>query len=150
MQDVFFQMLIPIFLIVFVVSTIFYVQSEKQRIAAGGEEFPNVLFLGGESGLFLKGIGGTYHDVRIPLEGKIVFGRDASRCHVIYPDQEGGISRVHCCVENKNGQIILTDMGSSYGTFLEDGTRISSDMPCLLYYSDGFYLSSPKNTFRVV
>ena len=69
-----------VFAVVFLLSAILYSSSEKKRIAAGKKEFANVLVLGGESGLQLRGIGGHFNDIKFPLEGKIIFGRDSAQC----------------------------------------------------------------------
>ena len=68
-----FLYMIPVFAVVFLLSAILYSSSEKKRIAAGKKEFANVLVLGGESGLQLRGIGGHFNDIKFPLEGKIIF-----------------------------------------------------------------------------
>lgn len=146
----FFLCLIPIFGVIFILSAILYRSSEKKRKAAGKEEFANVLVLGGESGLQLRGVGGHFNDVKFPLEEKIIFGRDTSQCFAIYPKEVQGISRLHCSVEIKNGKVLLIDLGSTYGTFLGDGTRLEPNVPYYLNYGQSFYLVDPINTFRIV
>lgn len=146
----FFLCLIPIFVVVFIVSVILYSSSEKKRKRAGKEEFANVLILGGESGLQLRGIGGYFDDMKFPLEEKIIFGRDSSQCFAVYPKEVQGISRLHCSVEIKDGKVLLIDLGSTYGTFLEDGTRLEPNVSYYLNYGQSFYLVDPANTFRIV
>lgn len=145
-----FLYMIPMFAIVFILSVILYRSSEKKRIAAGEKEFANVLILGGESGLQLRGIGGYFNDVKFPLESKIIFGRDSSQCSAVYPGEVKGISRLHCSVEIKNGKVLLMDFGSTYGTFLSDGTKLEPNRPYYLNYGQSFYLVDPINTFRIV
>lgn len=146
----FFLCLIPFFAVVFIISAILYRSSEKKRKKAGREEFANVLILGGESGLQLRGIGGHFNDIKFPLEEKIIFGRDSSQCFAVYPKEVQGISRLHCSVEIKKGKVLLMDLGSTYGTFLEDGTRLKPNVPYYLNYGQSFYLVDPVNTFRIV
>lgn len=148
--SLFFLCLIPVFAIIFIISSILYLSSEKKRKAAGKEEFANVLFLGGESGLQLRGIGGYFDDVKFPLEEKIIFGRDASQCFAVYPKEVQGISRLHCSVEIKDGKVLLIDLGSTYGTFLEDGTKLEPNTSYYLNYGQSFYMVNPANSFRVV
>lgn len=145
-----FLYMIPVFAVVFLLSAILYSSSEKKRIAAGKKEFANVLVLGGESGLQLRGIGGHFNDIKFPLEGKIIFGRDSAQCSAVYPKEVKGISRLHCSVEIKNGKVLLMDLGSTYGTFLSDGTKLEPNEPYYLNYGQSFYLVDPANTFRIV
>ena len=145
-----FLYMIPVFAVVFLLSVILYSSSEKKRIAAGKKEFANVLVLGGESGLQLRGIGGHFNDIKFPLEGKIIFGRDSAQCSAVYPKEVKGISRLHCSVEIKNGKVLLMDLGSTYGTFLSDGTKLEPNKPYYLNYGQSFYLVDPANTFRIV
>lgn len=146
----FFLCLIPAFAVVFIISAILYRSSEKKRKANGKEEFANVLVLGGESGLQLRGIGGHFNDVKFPLEEKIIFGRDASQCFAVYPKEVKGISRLHCSVEIRGGKVLLVDLGSTYGTFLEDGTKLEPNVPYCLNYGQAFYLVDSANAFRIV
>lgn len=59
-------------------------------------------------------------------------------------------SRLHCSVEIKNGKVLLMDLGSTYGTFLSDGTKLEPNKPYYLNYGQSFYLVEPANTFRIV
>lgn len=149
-STMFFMMLIPLFAVVFIVSSILYVNKQGKIRRSGKEEFANVLVLGGESGLHLLGIGGTFDEAKFPLEEKIIFGRDTSRCFAIYPPDIRKISRVHCSVDIKNGKVIVTDLGSSYGTYLENGEKLEANKPYYLNYGDSFYLAEPTNTFKIV
>lgn len=146
----FFMALIPLFAVVFIVSSILYVNKQKKIRQSGQEEFANVLVLGGESGLQLLGKGGTFDEAKLPLEEKIIFGRDVSRCFAIYPPDAKKVSRVHCSVEIKDGKVVVTDLGSSYGTYLENGEKLEENKPYYLNYGDSFYLAEPENTFKIV
>ena len=81
----------------------------------------------------------------------ITFGRDANLCEVVYSENAKGISRIHCkLLFNPQSQMfILYDMGSSYGTFLDNGKRVLQDQPVALRPGEGFYLASNMNSFRV-
>lgn len=81
----------------------------------------------------------------------ITFGRDANICEFAFPESTKGISRLHCkLLFNPQTQMfVLYDLGSSYGTFLENGTRIIQDHPIALRSGEGFYLASQANFFRV-
>lgn len=70
-------------------------------------------------------------------------------CQIRYPKDTGGISRYHCQVIADHGKLLLMDVGSTNGTFLEDGTRLEENVPRELNAGDGFYLADPREMFRV-
>lgn len=53
-----------------------------------------------------------------PQKG-ITFGRDTKTCDVLL--NEAIVSEHHCRIQEKNGQVWLTDLGSSNGTILRKG-----------------------------
>ena len=53
-----------------------------------------------------------------PQKG-ITFGRDSKTCDVLL--NEATVSEHHCCIREENGQVWLTDLGSSNGTVLRKG-----------------------------
>ncbi len=79
----------------------------------------------------------------------VIFGRNSAWCTAVYPQNTRGVSGRHCKVEMAGGKIFLTDLGSSYGTFLGSGTRLSANVPCELHRGDSFYLAERTNTFQV-
>ncbi len=144
----FFLALIPIMGIVFIVSFVSYLNDEAQRRVAGEEEF--VLQSVGSASLAVQGLGGYFGGKTIPISGKLVFGRDKKRCSVSYPADTKGVSGVHCQLEAGGDGAVITDLGSSYGTFLGNGTKLSPNQPVRLNKGDEFYLAVRDNTFRIV
>jgi pSer/pThr/pTyr-binding forkhead associated (FHA) protein len=59
---------------------------------------------------------------RHPLDGELILGREHSTADLVIPDP--GISRRHARVLARNGAVILEDLGSSNGTYV-NGHRIS-------------------------
>jgi pSer/pThr/pTyr-binding forkhead associated (FHA) protein len=47
------------------------------------------------------------------------------------------------------GQVTLTDLGSSYGTFLAGGQKLAPNQPVTLRVGDRFYLGSEKEGFVI-
>jgi uncharacterized RDD family membrane protein YckC len=86
----------------------------------------------------------------IQSQGAII-GRDAASCDFVFPDNTPGVSRNHCKISfNPQTQLfVLYDLGSSYGTFLGNGNRVSQGMPTALHAGDEFYVASRANSFRV-
>jgi predicted component of type VI protein secretion system len=85
-----------------------------------------------------------------PIRGVIAIGRDPARCQVVYPADTKGISSLHCEVMQQAGSIILTDKGSTYGTFLAGGQKLAANQNVTLASGAVFYLADPKNEFRIL
>ena len=80
-------------------------------------------------------------------EGAILLGRDAEACQIAYKDGTQGISKRHCALtwDAEQNAFILMDLDSSYGTFLEDGTKLEPRKPYQLKPGDRFYLAEREN-----
>ena len=100
----------------------------------------------------IVGVTGQFAGRVIPISPQgVMFGRDATTCEFAFPDNTVGISRNHCKVQFKpeSQLFVLYDLGSSYGTFLANDSRIAQGQPIALRAGDEFYLASRANTFRV-
>ncbi len=86
----------------------------------------------------------------VPERGLII-GRDGAICSVVYPQNTPGISGTHCKItyNASTGMFLLQDLDSSYGTYLQNGTRVSHQ-PIALDSGAQFYLASQKHLFRVI
>lgn len=90
-----------------------------------------------------------------PLRGKsfpitqtpLVIGRDTS-CGVCYPITEKGVSRIHCEIRLREGEVYLMDRNSSFGTFL-NGRRLAPMVPTAIPNGAVFWLADQNNTFTV-
>ena len=82
----------------------------------------------------------------IPLQG-LTFGR-VPECDVVFPPDTPGVSGKHCSLRWRGGSLFLTDLGSSFGTLLEDGRKLSNESADL---KPGmrFYLGSRKFGFQL-
>ncbi len=83
------------------------------------------------------------------VSGKIVIGRDPATCQVVFPAKTPGISGKHCAVQELAQGVVVTDLGSSYGTFLENGTKMEPNKPYTILTGEAFFLASKDNGFRV-
>lgn len=79
------------------------------------------------------------------VTGSATFGRNP-QCKVSLPENAPGVSRVHCRVDLKGDVLMLTDLGSSYGTFA-GGRKIVPNAPVALKQGDSFSLGSEKYVF---
>lgn len=97
----------------------------------------------------LECIGGNLQGMTFPISSRVVFGRDPKRCSIIYPKDAKGISSVHCAAEpTADGQIILTDLGSTYGTMV-GGQQLTAGKGVTLHPGDAFTLGGSENRFTV-
>jgi pSer/pThr/pTyr-binding forkhead associated (FHA) protein len=80
-----------------------------------------------------------------------MMGRDQSACEFVFDSSANGISRTHCKVQfnPQTGMFVLYDLGSSYGTFLANGTRVPQGQPMALGPGEQFYLADRGCMFMV-
>lgn len=100
----------------------------------------------------LRSLAQQHNGMRIPIQGRqILIGTSETECQVVFRSGTPGVSRRHCSLswDGASGDFILTDLGSSFGTFLENHQRLSQGVPCRLRAGDQFYLGSPENLLRV-
>jgi len=92
-----------------------------------------------------------------PLKGQtysigpqgMIIGRDHD-CGIRLPSTQPGISRHHCTLRMDGSTLKLTDMGSSHGTYMADGTRLPVQYPMVLAAGSRFYLANTANLFQIV
>lgn len=70
-------------------------------------------------------IEGEYKGAYIPLDTEVILGRSTS-CNLVFDESLPEVSRRHCSIkyDYDKDAYILTDLNSSYGTFLEDGSML--------------------------
>lgn len=98
---------------------------------------------------YLIGMGGIYDGQTFPIGKGITIGRDVNQCGIIYPNDSKGVSSVHCRVKIENEKVALVDLSSSYGTFRDNGERMSPNIVYYLGPGDGFYVGDSQNVFVV-
>lgn len=99
--------------------------------------------------VFLVGYSGIYTHKEFAVEGDVIIGRNASVSQLVYPGTEKNISGMHCKVQNHGGNITLMDLGSTNGTFLQNGQRLSPNTPYTLQAGVSFYLGDRSNMFTI-
>lgn len=99
----------------------------------------------------LNGLSGSYAGQSIQLrEGvPVVFGRDPSSCNLLFSGNVKGISRRHCSLTLRDGYILLQDLGSTYGTFLDNGMRVQRNGSVVLQHGQQFYLGNRSQRFAI-
>lgn len=78
----------------------------------------------------------------------VQLGRDSAVCRLVYQDGTPGVSARHCQVyyDQREGVFVVTDLNSTYGTFLADGQRLTPDTPVKLPPKSSIYLGEVANT----
>lgn len=99
--------------------------------------------------LRLVGTEGVFSGRRFALEGALRLGRLPDQNDLVFPADTTGVSGRHCVVRLTDGGATLTDLGSSFGTFLSDGTRLQPNQPVELKVGDSFTLGSQKQRFTL-
>lgn len=93
-----------------------------------------------------------HQGARITLHGRILIGR-SSECKVRFADDTPGVSSRHCALEYDDGHtcFLLTDLNSTYGTYLDTGQRLTPGVAYRLQSGDAFYLGEGQraNMLRV-
>lgn len=96
----------------------------------------------------LRSLAQQHNGVRIPIQGRqILIATSQGDCQVVFRSGTPGVSRRHCSIswDAATGDFILTDLGSSFGTFLENRQKLAQGVPTRLRPGDRFYLGSPEN-----
>ena len=99
--------------------------------------------------LRLVGVEGAFAGHRFALEGTLRLGRLPDQNDLVFPADTTGVSGVHCVLRLTSTGATLTDLGSSFGTFLGDGVRLQPNQPVELKAGDTFTLGSRKQGFRL-
>lgn len=83
--------------------------------------------------------------------GPIMIGRDGSSCKIVYKEGTAGVSGRHCTVEYKSdiNEFLVTDLRSTYGTFLMNGQKLNPNVPYHLKAGESFYVGDKANVIRV-
>jgi len=100
----------------------------------------------------MRGISGQYAGEAFMFNSiPLTLGRDADRCNIVFEANTPGISANHCTIRFNaaNQSFVLTDNGSSYGTFLENGKKLTPKVPVTLTADNSFYLADGTQRFLV-
>ena len=95
----------------------------------------------------LIGVEGPLKDQRFTLEkgGKLRIGRGQS-CNVRFKDGTPGVSRIHCEIRFDGKTATITDLKSSYGTYV-DRKKLDPNVTVTLHRSLAIDIGTEKNRF---
>ncbi len=102
------------------------------------------------SGSFkLVGEKGLFAGKEFSLEPSVNIGRDSKKCNIIFPSNTAGVSSLHCRVSANPTSVTLTDLGSTYGTYLKGGQKIEANKDYTLQKGDCFYIANSDIKFVI-
>lgn len=101
------------------------------------------------NGAVITGMKGIMANRSFNVNGSIVLGRNSQKCNVCFPVDSKGISGVHCQIRQANGGYEIMDLGSSNGTFLGSGQRLTPNVPVFIPDGTYFYLGSAEQLFQI-
>ena len=84
-------------------------------------------------------------------EKPLLIGRDPSACQIVFDEATPGVSGRHCQLtyDKATNEFLLTDLRSSYGTFLANGQKLDAGVAYHMKAGDSFYLGEQANSMRV-
>lgn len=99
----------------------------------------------------IRCVSGLFKGMFFPLSGtKIILGRSVQSCSVVFPQDAMGVSSRHCELvwDKSTSTVVIKDLGSTYGTFVSDGRRLSPNQMAVLRGGDSFTIGN-QNTFVI-
>ena len=132
----------------------------SRRVGLGGaagsgpaaESRPTLPPRGSGVGARLSAVSGALAGATIDLdEHPVVIGRSSELSHLVFPPDTHGVSKRHCSVryDPQRKVVMLEDEGSSYGTFLESGERLTPGVPRVVEGHARFYVGERQQLFEV-
>lgn len=101
----------------------------------------------------LRSLSVQHGGAMVPVAGGqgVLAGRDRAACQLVFQEGTPGVSARHCSVawDPGTGTFLLTDLKSTYGTFLATGQKLTPGVACRLNPGDTFYLGDRENALRV-
>lgn len=95
------------------------------------------------------GTGGHFNGKKFAVEGQVRIGRDPAANDVVYPSGVPGISGKHCVLIKSGQSLVISDLGSSYGTFV-NGNKITPNTAVKLEAGMNFYVGEPSQSFTII
>lgn len=101
---------------------------------------------------YVRSLAAQHGNARIRMTSgmEIVIGRSRD-CKISFTESTPGISGKHCSIsyDEASASFILKDLKSTYGTFLQEGTKLTPNTPYRLRSGDRFYLGDKANMLCV-
>lgn len=97
----------------------------------------------------LVGTVGAHAGKSYTITGEVVrLGRNTSQCTIGYPADAGGVSAMHCELKSVSGGVQVTDLGSSYGTWI-DKVKLQANVPAIMVPGQTLSIGSKQQRFML-
>lgn len=100
----------------------------------------------------VRSLAPQHQGMRVALkEQPVLIGRSRSDCTIVFKEGTPGISGRHCSLawDGASGDFVLTDLKSTYGTYLQSGQKLTPGVPYHLKAGECFYLGEAGNMLSV-
>ena len=96
----------------------------------------------------IVGQAGVFESKKYDVASMLVLGRDEAECSVTFPSNTAGVSRVHCKLVVEADGLYVYDLGSTYGTVVNNNKTLSANQKMRLNHGDTITIGS-NQTFVV-
>lgn len=100
----------------------------------------------------VRSMSAQHNGMSFPIGGApILVGRDTVNCTIVYREGTPGVSGRHCTIEwdPRTEEFLITDLRSTYGTFLMDGQKLQPNVPYHCKAGECIYVGEKTNVLRV-
>lgn len=79
----------------------------------------------------------------------VVIGRNPQQCNVCFPVDAKGVSGTHCSINKTANGFEIVDLGSSYGTTLGSGQKLTPNVPVFLPSGTYIMVGGSEQVFQI-
>lgn len=97
----------------------------------------------------LVGVTGALAGRRFAIDRPLRLGRNSQKVDVVFAENTPGVSGVHCVVMPDENGVVLMDLGSSYGTFTADGTKLAREQRVTLTAGMEFWVGGRNQVMKI-
>ena len=84
-----------------------------------------------------------------PLGNGAVIGRNTQKCGICFPVDTKGVSGAHCEIRKTANGYEIMDLGSSYGTTLGSGQKLTANVPVFIPSGTYFMVGGSEQLFQI-
>ena len=92
-----------------------------------------------------------HNGMMMALHNPVTVGRDNTVCKIVYSPDTTGVSGRHCTIayDDNSGDFIVTDLKSTYGTYLSNGNRLQPGIPVRVKSGESLCIGDPQNVIKL-
>ena len=84
-----------------------------------------------------------------PIGTSVIIGRNTQKCGICFPVDAKGVSGVHCEIRRTANGYEIIDRGSSFGTTLGSGQKLTPNVPVAIPNGTYFMVGSAEQLFQI-